>query len=92
MAFSCRALFITAMDRERLKSDGNARGSLLENFVAMELIKHATWSNTRTKVFHFRTVNGKEVDLVLKDAAGRLVGVEVESSLSIGPGCVDMEA
>lgn len=31
----------------------------------------------------FRTATGQEVDLVLEDAAGRVVGIEVKSSSSV---------
>lgn len=77
------ACHVLGMDKARLKIDGNARGALLENFVAMELIKQATWSKAKPKIFHFRTTPGKEVDLVFEDKAGRLVGVEVKSSASV---------
>lgn len=80
------AAHLLGMDPHRLKADGNARGLLLENFVAMELIKQATWSATRVKAYHFRTVAGKEVDLVLEDSAGRVVGIEVKSAMSVDSG------
>lgn len=78
------ASHLLGTDTQRLQADGNLRGSLLENFVAMEVMKQATWSKARVKVFHFRTTAGKEVDLVLEDAAGRVVGIEVKSSASVG--------
>lgn len=77
------ASHLLGMDRARLKVDGNARGALLENFVAMELIKQAGWSAGRVRLYHFRTVAGREVDLVLEDAAGRVVGIEVKSSATV---------
>lgn len=78
------AAHLLGMSIERLKIDGNARGALLENFVAMELMKQATWSKTKVKMFHFRTTSGKEVDLVLEDAAGRVVGIEIKGAASVG--------
>ncbi len=78
------ASHLLGMDRDRLNTDGNARGNLLENFVAMELMKQATWSKARVKVFHFRTAGGKEVDLVLEDSAGRVVGIEVKAATNVG--------
>ncbi len=80
------ASHLLGLDKDRLKSDGNAKGPLLENFVAIELLKQSTWSKTKVKLLHFRTVNGKEVDLVLEDAAGRLVGIEVKSSTTVDNG------
>ena len=58
-------------------------GSILENFAALELRKQATWSERRVQLFHFRTQTGREVDLILEDAAGRIVGVEVKAAATI---------
>ena len=77
------ACHLLGMDEARLARDGTARGALLENFVAMELMKQATWSATRVRLFHMRTPAGKEVDLVLEDAAGRIVGIEVKSAATV---------
>ncbi|MCA3004114.1 MAG: ATP-binding protein [bacterium] len=59
------------------------RGGLLETFVAMELNKQAGWAEPAIRLHHFRTQAGREVDLVLEDASGRVVGVEVKSSSSV---------
>lgn len=58
-------------------------GGLLETFVVGEIRKQAAWSATRTRLYHYRTVTGREVDLVLEDAAGRLVGIEVKAAASV---------
>ena len=50
----------------------------------MELRKQAGWSQTHPQCFYWRTASGQEVDLVLEDAAGRLVGVEVKASSTLG--------
>lgn len=60
------------------------RGPLLENFAAVELLKQATWSVTEPRLYHFRTAAGQEVDLVLEDAAGRVVGIEVKARSRVG--------
>ena len=70
-------------DRNRLRRNRTLLGHVLENFVAMELIKQLGWSKRRCRLFHFRTESGAEVDLVLEDSAGRLVGVEVKSATSM---------
>ncbi|MGD0518595.1 MAG: DUF4143 domain-containing protein [Thermoguttaceae bacterium] len=41
------------------------------------------WSKKRCNIHHFRTENGYEVDLVLEDPAGQIVGIEVKSTSSI---------
>ncbi len=77
------ACHLMGMDEARLKDDGSAGGALLETFVAMELAKQIGWSAARPKLYHFRTATGREVDLVLEDPAGRIVGIEVKSASSV---------
>ena len=67
----------------RLRRDRTLLGHVLENFAAMELIKQLGWSDRRCRLFHFRTESGAEVDLVLEDRAGRLVGIEVKCAASL---------
>jgi len=71
---------------ERLARDPSAFGPLLESFVGMELIKQASWSMRRIGLYHYRTTRGVEVDFVLEDASGAVVGVEVKSAATVGPG------
>ena len=71
---------LTGADLKRLSQDGSARGLMLENFVAMELVKQREWSEARPALHHFRTASGHEVDFVLEDRAGRVVGIEVKSA------------
>lgn len=56
----------------------------MENFVVMELRKQASWSKTQPELFHFRTQVGREVDIVLEDRSGRIVGIEVKASATLG--------
>lgn len=55
-------------------------GHVLENFVASEIIKQLSFSNTRANLFHFRTSDGKEVDFVLEQPNGQLAGIEVKAT------------
>ena len=48
--------------------------------MAMELMKQRGWSDARPALHHFRTASGQEVDFVLEDRAGRIVGIEVKSA------------
>lgn len=75
---------LQGLNAERLESDPVLVGPLLENFVAMELQKQSAWSATQPRIFHFRTQTGQEVDMILEDAAGRIVGVEVKASATVG--------
>ena len=71
------------VDADRLKRDRTLLGHALETFAAMELVKQLAWPERRCRLFHFRTTAGAEVDLVLEDRAGRLVGVEVKCAASL---------
>jgi len=72
-----------SLDRARATQDRTLFGHVLENFAAMELIKQLTWSRTRFQLFHFRTTTGQEVDLVLEDPSGGLIGIEVKAGAKI---------
>ncbi len=74
---------LTGVQITQLKQGNAAIGPLFENFVAMELTKQITWSHTQPQLFHFRTLRGQEVDLLLEDRKGRIVGIEVKASSTV---------
>ncbi|MGO4439772.1 ATP-binding protein [Rhizobium sp. RAF56] len=64
--------------------DNRARfGALLESFVVSELLKLASWSDRRLSFSHYRTKDGDEVDVVVEDRRGRIVGIEVKASATV---------
>ncbi|HEY9785138.1 MAG TPA: ATP-binding protein [Candidatus Obscuribacterales bacterium] len=71
---------LMGVNSEKLKEDGKLFGFLFENFVLMELLKQASWSETPVALHHFRTHKGVEVDFVLENEAGQLVAIEVKLS------------
>jgi predicted AAA+ superfamily ATPase len=75
--------YMLDMDADRLRHDRTGLGHLLENFVAMELFKQLGWSKKRCNIYYFRMENSCEVDLVLEDPAGYVVGIEVKAASSI---------
>ncbi len=58
-------------------------GPVLETFVVGELTKQASWLDSPISLHHFRTHDGSEVDVVLEADDGRVVGIEVKSSVSV---------
>lgn len=68
----------------RLKTEGNLVGSVLEDFVLMELRKQCSWSAIMPELFYWRTVSGQEVDFVLEDRTGKVVGIEVKAAATLG--------
>lgn len=73
---------LSGMNHDRLTQDRQTFGHLLENYVVCEMAKHATWSQNRVALSHFRSHTGQEVDLILEDHAGNIVGVEIKASAS----------
>lgn len=69
---------------DRVQEEGNLAGTLLENFVIMELRKQTTWSATQPEIFFWRTASGQEVDVVLEDRAGKVAGVEIKAAATLG--------
>lgn len=75
--FACH---LCGADEVRLHADPALAGRLFESFVVSELQRQATWSRQAVMLYHYRTSSGEEVDAVLEDRAGRVVGVEVKLS------------
>jgi len=57
-------------------------GNLIENYVYSELLKHTTYSSKSTKIYHYRD-GDFEVDLVLEQNNGNIIGIEVKSTATI---------
>lgn len=72
-------------DARSLLRPGGYFGPLLEGFVAMEIARQIPWSRLRVEMSHYRTKDGTEVDLVLEDRRGRVVGIEVKASSTVRP-------
>ena len=67
------------VDHDHLLRDG----SLLENFVATELQKLASWSDYRLRLSHYREERSYEVDFVLERGRRQTVGIEVKASATL---------
>lgn len=60
-----------------------AFGPILETFVFSELRKIASWSEQRCTFSHFRDKDKNEVDIVLENRRGEVVGIEVKASATV---------
>ncbi len=76
---------LLGLNAEGLTADRTKAGPILENFAVMELLKQRGWSKIRPRLFHLRTQAGQEVDVVLENADGRLVGLEIKATGNVGP-------
>lgn len=74
-----------AVDARALLRPGAPFGPLLESFVLSELSRQLTWSDRPAELYHYRDHNKFEVDAVLEDRAGRVVGIEIKAASTVGP-------
>ncbi|MDR3793585.1 MAG: ATP-binding protein [Terracidiphilus sp.] len=74
---------LLAATPERMAADRAAFGSLLETFVLDEVLKLITWLDEPIHVFHYRDKDQDEVDIVLEDEEGNVVGIEVKASATV---------
>ncbi|HEY5796773.1 MAG TPA: DUF4143 domain-containing protein, partial [Bosea sp. (in: a-proteobacteria)] len=68
-----------------IRADRTRFGPLLESFVISEVLKLLSWSEKSATLSHFRTREQDEVDLVLEDRRGRIVGIEVKAAATLRP-------
>lgn len=58
-------------------------GGLLETLVYMECCKQSTWADNDASFYHFRDAQKNEVDLVLEQNDGKIIGLEIKASASV---------
>ncbi len=49
----------------------------------MEIARQLSWSDTRANLFHYRTKDKVEVDIILEDRHGRVVAIDVKASSTV---------
>ncbi|PCI95526.1 hypothetical protein COB11_01965 [Candidatus Aerophobetes bacterium] len=68
---------------EQIYENGRLLGAILENFVFLELKKLTSWFQNPIDLYHYRTQTGAEVDIVMENRKGQIVGIEVKATESI---------
>lgn len=68
---------------DRLRTDRGQFGPLLETFVFGEILKLASSGEARLEFSHFRDKQQNEVDIVIEDRRGRIVGIEIKAAASV---------
>jgi uncharacterized protein len=73
---------LLSADTERIANDDQVTGRLVENFVVMEIVKHADWARVDARVHHYR--DGRdEIDVVLESRSGDIAAIEVKAGASL---------
>ena len=69
-----------------VQQDRSLFGHVLETFVYGELLKHSTIAQGDYRLLYYRDAEAVEVDLVIENSAGQLIGVEVKAGASVNGG------
>lgn len=77
--------FLENLDERSLRQDPDRMKPVLDNFVALELLKLSATHDRSPVLHHLRTVKQLEVDFVLEARGGDVVGIEVHPFPSIRP-------
>jgi hypothetical protein len=76
--------YLLKINQERFQTDPSLFGFILESFIAAELLKQASWSEEKIEQHHFRESH-HEVDVVLEERGGKIVGIEIKSGATVRP-------
>ena len=85
LQFIDSGLLTTLLDltAEETQQDRTRFGNVLETFVFGELLKHTTTADGDYRLMYYRDADKFEVDIVIENAAGQLVGVEVKAAATV---------
>lgn len=71
------------LSSEEAQRDRTRFGNLLETFVFGELLKHTTTADDDYRLMYYRDADKFEVDVVIENTAGQLVGIEVKAAATV---------
>ena len=74
------------LDPAEVQQDRSRFGNVLETFAYSELLKHITTAADDYRVLYYRDFDLFEVDVVIENAAGQLIGVEIKASATVNAG------
>ena len=76
--------YLLSANAERVCTDGQIAGAVIETFVVMEVVRQASVDPDPPRAYHFRDRDGHEVDMVLERRDGTIVGIEAKASATAG--------
>ncbi|WP_129669394.1 ATP-binding protein [Phytoactinopolyspora endophytica] len=83
MVDSAIAANLLGFDDHSLRQPASPLGPLLEGFVAMEIARQLTWSQHRAEMYHYRTKDKLEVDIVLENRRNQVVAIDVKAASTV---------
>jgi hypothetical protein len=88
LQFIDAGLLATLMDlgSDEALQDRSRFGHVLETFVYGELLKYTTTSEGDYRLLYYRDADQVEVDVVIENAAGQIMGIEVKAAATVNAG------
>ena len=88
LQFIDAGLLATLLDltADEVEKDRTRFGNVLETFVFGELLKHTTTAESDYRLLYYRDADKVEVDVVIENAVGQVVGVEIKSAATVKEG------
>lgn len=88
LQFIDAGLLTTLLDLtpDEVEKDRTRFGNVLETFVFGELLKHTTTAKSDYRLLYYRDADKVEVDVVIENAVGQVVGVEIKSAATVKEG------
>jgi predicted AAA+ superfamily ATPase len=74
---------LLALTAEQIAKNRSTFGAVLETFVFSEVMKQTTWSEDGYTLHHYRDKDQDEVDIIVENEQGALVGIEVKASATV---------
>jgi hypothetical protein len=74
---------LLALTADQIAKNRSAFGAVLETFVFSEVMKQTTWSEDGYTLHHYRDKDQDEVDIIVENEQGALVGIEVKASATV---------
>lgn len=74
---------LKGLSADEIGYDKTAFGHVLETFVLSELLKLSTVTPYKYRFYHLRDKDSNEVDIVIEDDMGNVVGIEVKASSTV---------
>jgi predicted AAA+ superfamily ATPase len=74
---------LLALPAGQVAKDRSVFGAVLETFVFSEVMKQTTWSEDAYTLHHYRDKDQDEVDIIVENEHGALVGIEVKASATV---------
>lgn len=88
LQFIDSGLLATLLDlgAAEVQKDRSRFGKVLETFVYSELLKHSLMAEGQYRLLYYRDIDMCEVDVVIENVSGQLIGIEVKSSATVSAG------